>query len=538
MEAFVIVLILSMLFCLPCYSTIHRLIQLPFKLPTKDRREKRKLPPGPPALISLVMLPFLSLKRASDLNSIIGKLRRRYGPIVTVYLDPSSPTIIVTGRELIREALVEKGATFAARPSRGIEPGPIPIVAAISAATYGSTWRLLRQTLASGIFHPSYVRSLTSARQWALGIVKEKLECKSRLGNGIVEVRDALQCAMLSLLGLLCYGKKLEDDLIDDIKVAHNQIASIYDELSFDFLAMLGDFFFGTRSRALQDIRRKHEEVFVPLIRARRAHKNQQLHQKELPHQQPQEYVHDTTVNSYVDSLLDLRLPEEKNRELDDTEIMVACYELLGSAAAQVPTIVEWTIANLVKNPCTQEKLQEEIQRVMQEEGSAGSSELKEESLEKMEYLNAVVLESLRMHPPAHLLLTHSVLTEVSLGGYVIPKDANVLFMAGEVGYDESVWSKPSEFRPERFLPGGEGERVDLTGRRELKMMPFSLGRRTCPSTSFSIPLVKYLVANMVKEFKWESAHGDDVDMLDKFGLVVTMHTPLQVRISPRVLSV
>ncbi|KAF3791467.1 Cytochrome P450 89A2 [Nymphaea thermarum] len=177
-----------------------------------------------------------------------------------------------------------------------------------------------------------------------------------------------------------------------------------------------------------------------------------------------------------------------------------------------------------------QAKLHEEIRTVAGEDG-----EVSEESVSRMPYLKAVIMEALRRHPPGHFVLPHTVTEEeVSLNGYSVPKDATINFMVGEMGLDGKVWKQPLEFRPERFLPGGEGEDVDLTGSREIKMMPFGVGRRICPGMGLAMLHLQYFVANMVREFEWSVPDGEPVDLTEKVEFTVVMKNPLRAKIESR----
>jgi cytochrome P450 len=156
--------------------------------------------------------------------------------------------------------------------------------------------------------------------------------------------------------------------------------------------------------------------------------------------------------------------------------------------------------------------------------------------VQAMPYLKAVVLEGLRLHPPGHFVLPHGVRTDnADVGGYVVPRGAEVNFLVAEIGRDETVWKAAREFRPDRFLDGGEGCGVDITGSREIKMMPFGAGRRMCPGYSLGIHHAEYFVARMVRDLQWRPpVDGAAVDMAEELDFTVVMKQPLRARIVAR----
>jgi cytochrome P450 len=120
-----------------------------------------------------------------------------------------------------------------------------------------------------------------------------------------------------------------------------------------------------------------------------------------------------------------------------------------------------------------------------------------------------------------------------TLHGFRVPRHVSVNFTLGDMAMDEAVWPDPQRFPPERLLPGGEGKNVDLTGSREIKMMPFGAGWRMCPGVDVSLLHLEWFVANMVREFEWKEVPGQPVDFAEKLVLTMVMARPLRAMVVP-----
>ncbi|KAI7988553.1 Cytochrome P450 89A2 [Camellia lanceoleosa] len=312
-----------------------------------------------------------------------------------------------------------------------------------------------------------------------------------------------------------------------------------------NYLPKLAKIVFRNHWNELLRMRRDQEEVLIPLIEARVdvVKQRRQGNQEE-----------DASVVAYVDTLVDLELPDEK-RKLNNDEMVTLCSEFLNAGTDTTSTALQWIMANLVKYPRVQSKLYKEIIGVaglpppLPRGGEKKQKEIllviNEEDLHRMSYLKAVVLEGLRRHPPGHFVLPHTVTKDVELEGYQVPKGTMVNFMVAEMGWDPKVWDEPMEFKPERFLTNsggngeGEGEATvvfDVTGSKEIKMMPFGAGRRICPASGLALLHLEYFVANLVWYFEWTAADGNDgdVDLSEKQEFTTVMKNPLQAHISPR----
>lgn len=518
-------------------------------------------PPGP------VTVPFISsiqwLRRSStEAEAALRALRSQFGPIISIRRN-RGPLIFVFDQALAHEALIQKGAVFADRPKS------LPtnkIISSnqhnISSAGYGPKWRLFRRNLTSQILHPSRVKEYSHARKWVLDILLDRLRQAAGAGggaggsvggaagvsggaasggggsggggggtasggggDGVVKVKDHFQFAMFCLLVLMCFGDKLDESQIRKIEaVQHRLLLSFSRFQVLNFLPWLTRIVLRGRWNELFSLRRKQEEVLIPLIRARKEAIGK------YGNEDDQNKGGGKWVTSYVDTLLSLELQDEgdeSKRKLTEEELVSVASEFLNAGTDTTSTALQWIMANLVKYPHIQAKLFDELKRVL-----GGKVEVEEDDLSKLPYLKAVVLEGLRRHPPGHFVLPHAVTQETELGGYTIPPNTVMNFMIAEMGWDAKVWENPMEFKPERFLNGNALSEVDITGSREIKMIPFGAGRRMCPASGLAILHLEYFVANLIWNFEWAAV--GEVDLSEKQEFTIVMKNPLQARISPR----
>ena len=327
----------------------------------------------------------------------------------------------------------------------------------------------------------------------------------------------------------MCFGDKLGESQIKEIEDVQRRLLLGLPRFNIlNVCGSVGKIIFRKLWQELFDLRRDQEAVLRPLIEARRKVKQERQSKAKEDKDVDND---DEFVVSYVDTLLELELPGEK-RKLQDGEMVSLCSEFLNAGTDTTSTALEWIMANLVKYPQIQERLFMEIKGVVGD----GEKIVKEEDLNKMPYLKAVILEGLRRHPPGHFVLPHAVTEDVVLDGYLVPKNATLNFMVAEMGWDPKVWEDPMEFKPERFLSGGDGrgEVFDITGSREIKMMPFGVGRRICPGSGLAMLHLEYFVANLVWNFEWKAVEGDDVDLTEKQEFTMVMKNPLKAHLSLR----
>ena len=180
-------------------------------------------------------------------------------------------------------------------------------------------------------------------------------------------------------------------------------------------------------------------------------------------------------------------------------------------------------MAELVKNPEIMTKAQNEISLTL----GKNCSVIHESDIGKLPYLQAIIKEKLRLHPPTVFLLPRKADSDVELYGYVVPKNAQVLVNLWAIGRDPKVWSNPEVFSAERFL----NSTVDVKG-RDFELLPFGAGRRICPGLTLAYRMLNLLLATLVHNFDWKLEDGmipEDLDMTQKFGITLQKVKPLQV---------
>ncbi|XP_037472409.1 cytochrome P450 89A2-like [Triticum dicoccoides] len=488
----------------------------------RNAAARRRLPPGPPALPLFGNLLWLR-NSASDVEPLLLGLFKKYGPIVTLRIG-SRLSVFVADRHLAHKALVGAGVALADRPRAATSSLLGVTDNIITRANYGPVWRLLRRNLVSETLHPSRVRLFAPARAWVRRVLMEKLR-----EEDTPDVMEAFQYTMFCLLVLMCFGERLDEPAVRAIEEAERAwLLYISRKLTvFFFLPAVTKHLFRDRLRVAHALRMRQRELFVPLIHARRDYKRL-VSEGQSPAKET------TFEHSYVDTLLDVTLPEEGDRALTDDEIVALCSEFLNAGTDTTSTGLQWIMAELVKNPAVQDRLYDEIKAIC---GEDGAEEVSEEKIDAatMPYLKAVILEGLRKHPPGHFVLPHKAAQDMDVGGYLIPKGTTVNFMVAEMGRDEGTWEKAMEFAPERFLEAGDKlAAVDLYGSKGIKMMPFGVGRRICAGLSIAMLHLEYFVANMVKEFEWQEVAGHEVDFAEKREFTTVMANPLRPRLVPR----
>ena len=188
--------------------------------------------------------------------------------------------------------------------------------------------------------------------------------------------------------------------------------------------------------------------------------------------------------------------------------------------------LLEWILARMVLHPEIQLKAQAEIENIV------GSSRVVSDSdIPNLPYLQAIVKECLRVHPPGPLLSwARLAIHDVHVGDHFVPAGTTAMVNMWAITHDEKVWSEPEMYKPERFID----EDVSVMG-SNLKLAPFGSGRRVCPGKAMGMASVHLWLAMLLQSFKWVPSDDKvDVDLSERLKLSMEMKSPLLCKAIPR----
>ncbi|XP_003745878.1 cytochrome P450 3A14 [Galendromus occidentalis] len=168
----------------------------------------------------------------------------------------------------------------------------------------------------------------------------------------------------------------------------------------------------------------------------------------------------------------------------------------------------------LGQNQDVQDRLREEINRYARDE-------LEYYTVSKLQYLDSVINEVLRLYPPATGFNTRQAAEEFKFRGTTFPAGLNILFAVSSIQRDERHWDEPLEFRPERF---------EARTNNRLAFQPFGDGPRNCVGMRLALMSTKFVVARALQKFRFRSYGNVEripLTVLSKPGRVLVSVEPI-----------
>ncbi|XP_073127027.1 cytochrome P450 78A5-like [Henckelia pumila] len=400
---------------------------------------------------------------------------------------------------------------------------------AMGFAPYGEYWRNLRRISGTHLFCPRRISRFGEFRE-RIGLrMVEEMEVQMER-NGVVRVKNVLHSGSLNNVMMSVFGKMYDfeggdGDGDDDgaaaelkrlVKEGYELLGIFNWSDHFPFLGWLD----------LQGVRRRSQElvcrvnVFVgDIIKEHRLKRGGKNGGGISSSQVSEEKSHD----DFVDVLLDL----EKENKLTDSEMIAVLWEMIFRGTDTVAILLEWILARMILHPEIQAKAQREIDAVI----GTNKAVITDSDVPNLPYTQAIVKETLRMHPPGPLLSwARLAIHDAYVGPHFIPAGTTAMVNMWAITHDGETWPEPDEFRPERFLE----EDVSVMG-CDLRLAPFGAGRRVCPGKTLGLATVHLWLAHLLHKFRWTHSDTHGVDLSECLKMSMEMKRPLICKVFPRI---
>ncbi|KAL5102391.1 hypothetical protein RYX36_006718 [Vicia faba] len=473
---------------------IYLLSKISFR--AKQNTLHHKKPPGPPTLPIIGNLHMLGKLPHRALET----LSKKYGPIMSLQLG-QVPAIIISSSKAAELFLKTHDLVFASRPkTQGSELMSYGSKG-VAFSEYGPYWRSVRKFCTLKLLSASKVDMFAPIRKNELSVLVKTLE-KAALVGEVVNVSEAVENLVQDIIYKMILGRSRYEQF--DLKKLVQQGLTLIGAFNLaDYVPWLGVFDLQGITRGFKKISKTLDEILEMIIAEHEETSN----------------VDKTRAEDFVDILLSIMHQtidheSEQNQEvIDRTNIKAILLDMIVAAIDTSATSIEWTLSELLRHPRVMKILQNEIQDEVENKRM-----VEEKDLKKLNYLDIVVDEILRLHPVAPLLVPRESRESVTIDGYFIEKKTRVLVNAWAIGRDPNIWSENAEeFYPERFID----KKMNYQG-HEFESIPFGSGRRRCPGIQMGLITIKLVVAQLVHCFNWELPYNispSNLNMDEKFGL-------------------
>ncbi|KAF3781545.1 Geraniol 8-hydroxylase [Nymphaea thermarum] len=465
-------------------------------------RKPTNLPPGPMGLPIIGSLLDLGRKP----NESLFELSRRYGPIMSLRLG-SRTTIVVSTAMAAEEVLQKHDQAFAGRTVVDAVRTPGHVEGSLVWNQQGPKWRELRRICNMEMFASRRLDASRGRREQKMRALIDHIGAACAEGRPV----DIGKCAFATTLNLVSNSIFSQDVVELGSESAGEFKSLVWDILEAAGTPNLADYFPALRVVDPQGVRRRITVSF------------QRLHAffDEMIDRRLESYAAkgQKKDQDFLDALLQHVTHSAGKLTVNDFKPLLVDMFVAGSDTSSVT--VEWAMAELMKHPETMAVARSEILDAITCKGRS----VEESDIPNLPYLQAVVKETLRLHPPVPLLIPHRADEEVEVGGFTIPKHAQVLVNEWGICRDSGSWDDPNAFLPDRFLASD----INFKG-QHFQFIPFGAGRRICPGLPLAFRMIHLVLASLLYHFSWRLPDGiepDQLDMDDKFGITLQKAIPL-----------
>lgn len=472
-------------------------------------RLRPKIPEGLRPLPGPWSLPIIGnvLEVGSMPHKSLSNMAKRYGHVFQIQIG-MRPVVVLSGGEVLRQALLKQGEEFASRPDlysfQYINDGK-----SLSFSTdQAGVWRARRKLAMSSLRafstlegeNPAYSCVLEEHISKEAFYLVERLQTIMDNSGGFDPFRQIVVSVANVICGML-FGRRYsheDEDLVGLVNLSDEFGQVVGSGNPADFIPVLR-FLPSSSMKKFMALNARFNGFVQKIV-----HEHYATYDKNN--------IRDIT-DSLIDHCEDRKLDENSNVQVSDEKIVGIVNDLFGAGFDTISTALSWSIVYLVAYPELQERLHEEIKEKV---GLEQSPSLTDRS--KLPLMEAFILELFRHSSFVPFTIPHATSKDTSLNGYFIPKDTCVFINQYQVNHDPELWKEPSSFMPDRFLSADGTELNKLEGE---KVMIFGMGKRRCIGELIGRAEVFLFLAILVQRLHFHKMPGQELDMTPEYGLTM-----------------
>src|ERR1700732_2337273 len=195
-----------------------------------------------------------------------------------------------------------------------------------------------------------------------------------------------------------------------------------------------------------------------------------------------------------------LRAQDDEGLGMTDRQLHDEIMTLFLAGHETTANALSWTWLLLGQHPEIEEKLVEELRRVLAGRAPTAAD------LPRLTYTDRVLREAMRLYPPVWVI-GRRALAPFQMGEYELPAETNVLMSQLITHRDRRYFPEPERFDPDRWR-ADDPRFVSLP---RFAYFPFGGGPRVCIGAGFAMMEAVLLLATIAQQFRIEIAPGQVV---------------------------
>ena len=456
-------------------------------------RRRPGIPPGPPRWPVIGNIGSLASR---DVLKRLDGLRQTYGDVYSIYVGQQL-VVVDSGYDAIHDALVKNGRAFAWRLLNNIQK---ELKEDTRALIYGNgrEWKEKRTFVMNALNEFCYGKSSPVMERLILNEINAFTDELDK-SNEPVFLRTKLSVSLANVIFSIIYGSrpgyndpkfnkllKTTDDIFQSF-AKHQLTIYLFPWLEYGPVDFVGK---KLASNVMDDLMHYLDTLWIERSAG--------------------------YTEGDRNCLLDFMM--SKDSPIDRDCLSKPMFDLIVAGSETTALTLNWLILYLILNPKIQDTLYKHIREVV------GTRDPSINDRKHLPYVEATILETLRISTLGPVSLPHTVVDDTLLRGFLIPKDTLVLPNIASVHLSEHEFQKPSEFQPERFLNEDQTQLVTSE-----KLIPFSLGPRSCLGETLArVELFLYTV-KLVQRYTFELTSGEDKPSVK--GVLGLTHRPRDYRL-------